>query len=77
MFLLNQLKGGDIFFFILCGVIILGIVAAYFLIPVIKGEQLEEARESLRAREEAFKKNRKESRTSRKAKKVVESIKEE
>lgn len=77
MFLLNSLKGGDIFFFVLCIVIVVAIVGIYFLIPVIKKDQLEEARHALETREKAFKENRNASRTSRKAKKVIESIKEE
>lgn len=56
MFLLNALKTGDIIFFSVCAAIILIIVAIYFLIPVFKKKQLEEARASLRKRELNFKK---------------------
>lgn len=56
-FALNSLKDVDIAFFIICAVIIVLIVAVYFLIPVFNKKFYEEQRENLHKREAAFKSN--------------------
>lgn len=58
MFLLNGLKAGDVFFFVACAVVVAAVVGLYFLIPVLKRKQLEEAREALRTREKLFRASR-------------------
>ena len=57
MFNLNSLKRPDIIFLVICIVVIVLIVAIYFLIPVFKHKQLKEQRENLRKRESAFRSN--------------------
>lgn len=59
MFLLHGLKSPDIIFFVVCGVIILVIIAIYFLIPVFKRKQFAESRENLKRREILFRENQK------------------
>ena len=54
---LNQLGPVDIGFFVACAVIIVAIVAIYFLIPVINKKQYQEQRDNLKKREIAFKAN--------------------
>ena len=54
---LNSLKDVDIAFFIICAVIVVLIVAVYFLIPVFNKKQYQEQRENLHKREDAFKSN--------------------
>ena len=54
---LNTLKGPDIAFFIICAVVIVAIVAIYFLIPVFNKKHYQEQRDNLRKREAAFKSN--------------------
>lgn len=57
MFLLHGLKTPDIVFFVICGAIIVVIIAIYFLIPVFKAKQYAEARKSLERRELLFRDN--------------------
>ena len=52
--LLNTLGSVDRNFFAICGIIIVVIVAIYFLIPVFRKEQYKTQRENLREREKAF-----------------------
>lgn len=59
MFLLHGLKKPDIIFFVICGIIILLIIAIYFLIPVFKRKQFAESRENLKRREILFRENQK------------------
>ena len=54
---LNSLSSTDIWFFVLCGVVIALIVGVYFLIPVLNKKQYQEQRDNLRKREAAFKAN--------------------
>ena len=54
---LNQLKRVDKAFFIICAVIIVLIVAFYFLIPVFNKKLYQEQRDNLKKREAAFKSN--------------------
>lgn len=54
---LNKLKSVDIGFFIACAVIIVLIVAVYFLIPVFNKKFYQEQRDNLHKREAAFKSN--------------------
>ncbi|MDE7295782.1 MAG: hypothetical protein K2N84_00810 [Clostridia bacterium] len=54
---LNQLKRVDKAFFIICAVIIVLIVAVYFLIPVFNKKLYKEQRDNLKKREAAFKSN--------------------
>lgn len=53
----NKLKDVDKAFFIICAVIIVLIVAVYFLIPVFNKKFYQEQRENLHKREAAFKSN--------------------
>lgn len=73
MFNLNSLKRPDIIFLVICIVVIVLIVAIYFLIPVFKHKQLKEQRENLRKRESAFRSNIKDEEENV----VVEETKEE
>ena len=57
MMCLNKLKSVDVGFFIACAVVILLIVAVYFLIPVFNKKLYREQRENLQKREAAFKSN--------------------
>ena len=57
MMCLNKLKNVDVGFFIACAVVILIIVAIYFLIPVFNKKLYREQRENLQKREVAFKSN--------------------
>lgn len=61
---LNQLKRVDKAFFIICAVIIVLIVAFYFLIPVFNKKLYKEQRENLKKREVAFKSNLQKSQNS-------------
>ena len=54
---LNPLGSTDIWFFVLCGVIVAAIVGIYFLIPLFNKKQYQEQRENLKKREAAFKAN--------------------
>ena len=54
MFLLNPLKSQDIVFFVVCGAIIVVIIAVWLLIPVFNKRQYKEQRDSLRQREAIF-----------------------
>lgn len=54
----NKLPPVDIWFFALCGVAIVAIVAVYFLIPVFNKKQYKEQRDNLKKREESFKATR-------------------
>ena len=53
----NQIGATDLWFFIICGVIVAAIVAVYFLIPVFNKKQYQEQRDNLKKREAAFKAN--------------------
>ncbi len=53
----TSLKPWDIGFFIACGVIVVLIVAVYFLIPVFNKKQYQEQRDNLHKREKAFRAN--------------------
>ena len=57
MFLLHGFKTVDIWFFVICGIIIGLIVIIYFLIPVFKRKQFAEARNNLARRETLFRQN--------------------
>ena len=57
---LNSLGAWDIGFFVLCALVIVVIVAIYFLIPVFNKKQYQEQRDNLKKREVAFKANIKE-----------------
>lgn len=57
MFLLHGFKTVDIWFFVICGIIIGLIVIIYFLIPVFKRKQFAEARKNLARRETLFRQN--------------------
>ena len=59
LFLLNSLGKVDRRFFLICGIIIAGIVAVYLLIPVLRREQYVTQRAKLRERERAFNANKK------------------
>lgn len=59
LLLLNPLGPVDIGFFVACAVIVVLIIAVYFLIPVFNKKQYQEQRENLKKREEAFKSNTK------------------
>ena len=54
---LNPISATDLWFFILCGVIVAVIIAVYFLIPVFNKKQYQEMRDNLHKREVAFKAN--------------------
>ena len=54
---LNPLSGTDTAFFIILAVIVVAIVAIYFLIPVFNKKQYQEQRDNLKKREAAFKAN--------------------
>ena len=54
---LNSLKDVDIAFFIICAVIVVLIIAVYFLIPVFNKKLYQEQRDNLHKREAAFKSN--------------------
>ena len=54
---LNPISATDLWFFILCGVIVAVIIAVYFLIPVFNKKQYQEMRDNLNKREVAFKAN--------------------
>ena len=54
---LNPISATDLWFFILCGVIVAVIIAVYFLIPVFNKKQYQEQRDNLKKREVAFKAN--------------------
>ncbi len=58
LLLLNGLKAVDFGFFIGCAVVIVLIIAVYFLIPVFNKKQYAEQRENLKKREAAFNANR-------------------
>ena len=60
MFLLHGFKTVDIWFFVICGIIIGLIVIIYFLIPVFKRKQFAEARKNLARRETLFRQNQEE-----------------
>lgn len=55
--LLNKLGKIDRMFFLTCLIIIVLIVAVYFLIPVFNKGQYEEQRNNLKLREKSFKAN--------------------
>ena len=57
MFLLHGFKTVDIWFFVICGIIIGLIVIIYFLIPVFKRKQFAEARKNLARRETLVRQN--------------------
>lgn len=57
LLLLNKLGSVDIGFFVACAVIIVLIVAVYFLIPVFNKKQYQEQRDNLKKREDAFRSN--------------------
>lgn len=57
LLLLNKLGSVDVGFFVACAVIIVLIVAIYFLIPVFNKKQYQEQRDNLKKREEAFRSN--------------------
>lgn len=59
MFLLEAFRIVDIWFFVICGIAVVLIVAIYFLIPVFKRKQFAEARKNLSRREQLFKQNQK------------------
>lgn len=59
----NKLKDVDKAFFIICAVIIVLIVAVYFLIPVFNKKFYQEQRDNLHKREAAFKSNLQDSRS--------------
>ncbi len=54
---LNSVSNVDAVFFIICAVIIVLIVAIYFLIPVFNKKLYQEQRDNLHKREAAFKSN--------------------
>lgn len=54
---LNPIGATDLWFFIICGVIVAVAVAVYFLIPVFNKKQYQEQRDNLHKREAAFKAN--------------------
>lgn len=54
---LNSLSSVDTAFFIICAVIIVLIIAIYFLIPVFNKKLYQEQRDNLHKREAAFKSN--------------------
>ena len=54
---LNSLGAWDIGFFVACALIVVAIVAIYFLIPVFNKKQYQEQRDNLKKREVAFKAN--------------------
>lgn len=54
---LNSLGTTDIVFFVVLALIVVLIVAVYFLIPVFNKKQYQEQRDNLRKREVAFKAN--------------------
>ena len=56
---LNSLGAWDVGFFVACGLIVVAIVAVYFLIPVFNKKQYQEQRDNLKKREVAFKANMK------------------
>lgn len=59
LLLLNGLGSVDIGFFVGCAVVVVIIVAVYFLIPVFNKKQYKEQRDNLAMRENAFKSNKK------------------
>lgn len=69
MFLLNSLKTPDwLFFFLVCPIVIILTVGAYFLPMLLRRKQNEQAREELAARERAYK--------GESASEVVETVEE-
>ena len=48
----------DIWFFVICALIVVAIVAIYYLIPVFNKKKYQEQRDNLAKREAAFKANR-------------------
>ena len=52
-----SLPNVDIWFFVICALIVVAIVAIYYLIPVFNKKKYQEQRESLEKREAAFKAN--------------------
>ena len=52
-----SLPSVDIWFFVICALIVVAIVAIYYLIPVFNKEKYEEQRANLDKREAAFKAN--------------------
>ena len=54
----SSLPSVDVWFFIICALIVVAIVAVYYLIPVFNKKKYQEQRESLEKREAAFKANR-------------------
>ena len=61
---LNKLGMVDTVFFIVCALIIVLIVAVYFLIPVFNKKLYKEQRDNLHKREVAFKSNLKQNQTA-------------
>lgn len=61
---LNSLKRVDKAFFIICAIIIVLIVAFYFLIPVFNKKLYQEQRDNLKKREAAFNSNLRKSQPS-------------
>ena len=55
---LNKLRAGDVWLFIVIGVIIGLCILIYFLIPVINKKQYQEMRDNLKRREVAFNANK-------------------
>jgi len=55
--ILNKLGKTDKTFFLICIIIVVLIVAVYFLIPVLNAKQYKEQRENLKKREASFKSN--------------------
>ena len=53
----SALPGVDIWFFIVCALIVVAIIAVYYLIPVFNKKKYQEQRDNLAKREEAFKSN--------------------
>lgn len=53
----------DIWFFVICALIVVAIVAIYYLIPVFNKKKYQGQRENLEKREAAFKANRADSTT--------------
>ena len=54
----SSLPSVDVWFFIICALIVVAIVAVYYLIPVFNKKKYQEQRDNLAKREAAFKANR-------------------
>ena len=57
----SSLPSVDIWFFVICALIVVAIVVIYYLIPVFNKEKYEKQRANLEEREIAFKANRQQS----------------